>query len=253
MSDNRGESSNQVHPEPGGGGQNQTSDQTAIVDPLHTEGDENEVNDTELTALLHSIAQNQTESDQPDVDSSEAQPDVVVDPGYVQSQLYTSTGDEHDHGNLLDPFSNDLGDDGFDPDTLANLAALSRIDREDDDDEVHDEGDVEPAVQEVQEPELSRDQVRALVEGLRGKRTEQRESEDEDDKNENENDEKENDVSGDDEDKPEADDEEYKEHKDDKDDKDEKGRKRRRNRTVLSCTECHRRVSLSLCELTTET
>jgi chromatin remodeling complex protein RSC6 len=187
---------------------------------------------------------------------------------------------------LLDPqlFADS---EGFDPDTLANLAALSRIANEEDDDVAvgAPEGDsaltgpdAAPGIgvgadeltvpsadrnrrrkSRAQEPELSRDQVRALVEGLSKGDKERRGDAEAGDRAEDEQ--------GDaaarpgsemkaDEDDPrskeeqltevgEADKEDLKDrdYQEEGQDDGKKKRKRKRNRTTLSCTECHRRVS----------
>jgi hypothetical protein len=185
--------------------------------------------------------------------------------------------------------------EGFDPDTLANLAALSRIANEEDDeaasvlpgDEVADAGDglavpldtKKRRKSRPQEPEFSREQVRAIVEGLskgerekkdkdktRDKEASRREAgvqeEGEDEKTDDderdperigtgtdgEGDAKEEALRSKEErmsvmrevDREDLKDEEYRERQEGEG---KVKRKRKRNRTTLSCTECHRRVS----------
>ena len=169
---------------------------------------------------------------------------------------------------LLDPalFADS---EGFDPDTLANLAALSRIANEEDDDSAPGPTPNDADTQSTdllavpsadrhrrksrdQEPELSRDQVRALIEGLnkgdKGARDVEKDKEEEQTPGDvkvgtDKEDEKLKEVA--EVEQEDGKDAEYK----DEDEEAEPGKKkkRKRNRTTLSCTECHRRVSISYC------
>ncbi|WWC65708.1 uncharacterized protein I303_108329 [Kwoniella dejecticola CBS 10117] len=171
-----------------------------------------------------------------------------------------------DHGLSLDD------EEGFDPATLANLAALSRIIGEDDNDidgqmdgEGEGEGDQgqgEDAL-EVDDAKhdgpLTREQVQAFVKNLshRDKKEgskddgapgeeeegdEANQKEKDDDKGRESDNEELREISEDEKEtkkKSGVEDEEY--EGDNKPDEDDGKRKRKRNRTVLSCTECHRR------------
>ncbi|TYJ57880.1 hypothetical protein B9479_001490 [Cryptococcus floricola] len=145
-----------------------------------------------------------------------------------------------------------MGDeDGFDPATLANLAALSSI-INDDDEPLSGEQTQEEAREETEEPlgtggsrePLTREQVQDLMNQL-AQRDKGKDKEDDarrrgaESQATSERGQSRADDGDEGEEGPDTmDDEEYGEYGEE--DRNEKG-KRKRNRTVLSCTECHRR------------
>ncbi|WVQ75136.1 hypothetical protein IAR50_004745 [Cryptococcus sp. DSM 104548] len=147
-----------------------------------------------------------------------------------------------------------MGDeDGFDPATLANLAALSRI-INDDDDPLPEQPMREEAREETEEPldtgeggarePLTREQVQDFMNQL-AQRDKGKDKEDDarrraigSQARSERGQSRGNDVDEVEEEQDTMDDEEYGDYGDEE--RNEKG-KRKRNRTVLSCTECHRR------------
>ncbi|WWC73523.1 uncharacterized protein I206_107495 [Kwoniella pini CBS 10737] len=207
----------------------------------------------------------------------ESQPEKIEIPqathDEVRDQLQPEQREEGNNGNsVIEVINIDHGlplddEEGFDPATLANLAALSRIIGEDEEDfdgsQVNPDGEdnqgqAEDAL-EVDDPKhggpLTREQVQEFVKNLshrdkqHGEDGEGEEREDDVEKKDKEDG---KDKESDNEELREVDeDEKGSKSKQGKDDEEyeedtklnnEGGKqKRKRNRTVLSCTECHRR------------
>ncbi|WVO23209.1 uncharacterized protein IAS62_004556 [Cryptococcus decagattii] len=148
---------------------------------------------------------------------------------------------------MIDPSL--MGDEeGFDPTTLANLAALSRIINDEDEDMQVDEMVPEPEPEDEpletgspREP-LTREQVQEFMSQL-AQRDKSKDQEDKDKDHEGNKDKDQGDAGDKDDKEGDQEEEEVRSEKGE-DEYEEQGKvkgKRKRNRTVLSCTECHRR------------
>ncbi|WWD04308.1 hypothetical protein V865_002377 [Kwoniella europaea PYCC6329] len=199
----------------------------------------------------------------------------TADENEVEQQANENMMNLEEHGLNLDD------EEGFDPATLANLAALSRIaneegdedgegeDNDQDRDRDRDQDQQDNDALEIHSPRhdgpLTREQVQEFVNNLSHQKSQDKENEEDSskDKNKDTRDEGEDDEEGqrgegeeqddklreidqNDESKNKnkdrkQEDEEYEDENDKTDIASGGKQKRKRNRTVLSCTECHRR------------
>ncbi|WWC95539.1 hypothetical protein V866_002404 [Kwoniella sp. B9012] len=202
----------------------------------------------------------------------------TADDNEVEQQANENMINLEEHGLNLDD------EEGFDPATLANLAALSRIANEEGDedgegednnqDQNRDQDQQDNDALEVHSPRhdgpLTREQVQEFVNNLSHQKSQDKEHEEDSSKDKNkdtkdkgeddeegqqgegeEQDDKLREIDQNDESKNKnkdrkQEDEEYEDENDKTDIASGGKQKRKRNRTVLSCTECHRRCDRNI-------